>query len=286
MYLKMKRVPTIMLLFILPLLTTAQEIIYTSNDSITIERILQRHSCHKHKSTGELALAVAGEFIGCRYVAGTLENDSYEPLFISCTKLDCTTFVELVTAITLSIKEQENTFAAVCRNLEKIRYREGKRTGYASRLHYTSWWIADNEERGTVEEVTTDSKYRYNRLNLDFMSTHPDSYSMLKDNPSMQARIAELEKPFRDIDIPYIPKESLNGSKRKINIEDGDIIALVTTIKGLDVSHVGFAFWQDGKLHLMHASSAKGEVIMDPTTLFDYQKGKSKQCGIRAIRIK
>lgn len=286
MLLRMKRMSTIMLLFILPLLTTAQEIIYTSNDSITIERILQKHSFHEYKSIGELTLAVAREFIGCRYVAGTLENGCNEPLFISCTKLDCTTFVELVTAITLSIKEQEDTFAAVCRNLEKIRYHGGKRTGYASRLHYTSWWIADNEERGNVEEVTTDSRHRHSRLNLDFMSTHPDSYSMLKDNTSMQARIAELEEPFRGIEVPYIPKEQLKGSKEEISIENGDIIALVTTIKGLDVSHVGFAFWKDGKLHLLHASSAKGEVIMDPTTLFDYQKGKSRQSGIRAIRIR
>ena len=84
----MKRVSTIMLLFMLPLLTTAQEIIYTPSDSITIERILQKYSCHKHKSTGELALAVAGEFIGCRYVAGTLENGCNEPLFISSTKFE------------------------------------------------------------------------------------------------------------------------------------------------------------------------------------------------------
>ena len=282
----MKRTPVIILLFILPLLTTAQEIICSTNDSIAIERILQRHSRHEYNSIGELTLAVAGEFLGCRYVAGTLENGCNEPLYISCSKLDCTTFVELVTAITLSIKEQEANFAAVCNNLEKIRYREGKRRGYASRLHYTSWWIADNEERGIVEEITTASRHRYCRLNLDFMSTHPDSYEILKDNTPMQAKISEMEKPFRGIKVPYIPKESLNGNKEEINIEDGDIIALVTTIRGLDVSHVGFAFWKEGKLHLMHASSAKGEVIMDTTSLFDYQKGKSRQCGIRVIRIR
>lgn len=282
----MKRIPVIILLFILPLLTTAQEIICSTNDSIAIERILQRHSRHEYNSTGELTLAVAEEFLGCRYVAGTLENGCNEPLYISCSKLDCTTFVELVTAMTLSIKEQEANFAAVCNNLEKIRYREGKRGGYASRLHYTSWWIADNEERGIVHEVTTASTHRHYTLDLDFMSTHPDSYAVLKDNTSMQAKISELEKPFRGIKAPYIPKESLNGNKEELNIKDGDIIALVTTIKGLDVSHVGFAFWKEGMLHLMHASSATGEVIMDPVTLLDYQKGKSKQRGIRVVRLR
>ena len=101
----------------------------------------------------------------------------------------------------------------------------------------------------------------------------------------MLARIAMLEKPFRGIDVPYIPKDRLNEGKKCINVKDGDIIALVTTIDGLDVSHVGFAFWTDDRLHLLHASSGKGEVIKDPVTLFDYQKNKSKQCGIRVISI-
>lgn len=282
----MKRISMIVLLFIMPLLTTAQEIIYSTNDSMAIERILHKHSCNEYKSTGELTLAVAGEFIGCKYVAGTLENGCGEPLFISCTKLDCTTFVELVTAITLSIKEKEASFAAVCRNLERIRYRGGKRAGYDSRLHYTSWWIADNAQRGIVKEVTANSRHREQRLRLDFMSTHPESYAMLRNNTEMRARIASLEEPFHDISVPYIPKGLLGGNRESLRIEDGDIIALVTTIKGLDVSHVGFAFWEEGKLHLMHASSAKGKVIKDRTTLFHYQKDKSKQCGIRAVRIK
>lgn len=282
----MKRGLTFVLLFILPLLTTAQDVIYTTNDSIAVESILHKHSSLKYTNTGELALAVAEEFLGCKYVAGTLENGLNEPLYISCTKLDCTTFVELVTAITLCLREKEASFPAVCRNLEKIRYRGGKRDGYESRLHYTSWWIADNSRKGIIEEVTGCSKHKQQQLHLDFMTTHPSNYAMLKNDTSMQARIAEHEMPFRGIDIPYIPKEELDKGKETLHIKNGDIIALVTAIKGLDVTHVGFAFWEKEKLHLLHASSAKGEVIKDSTTLFNYQKDKSKQCGVRVIRIK
>ena len=286
MLLRMKRGITFILLFLLPLLATAQNAIYTTNDSTAIESILHKHSSRKYTNTGELALAVAQEFLGSKYIAGTLENGYDEPLYISCTKLDCTTFVELVTAITLSIKEKEASFPTVCRNLEKIRYRGGIRDGYASRLHYTTWWIADNIRKGIIEEVTGCSTHKHQQLQLDFMTTHPESYAMLKNNTAMQARIAEHEIPFRGIDIPYIPKEELNKGKEILHIRNGDIIALVTTIKGLDVTHVGFAFWKKGKLHLLHASSAKGEVIKDSTTLFNYQKNKSKQCGVRVIRIK
>ena len=64
------------------------------------------------------------------------------------------------------------------------------------------------------------------------------------------------------------------------------IIALVTTVKGLDISHVGFAYWNDGTLHLLHASSGTGKVIKDTVTLFNYQKNRNKQIGIRVLRLK
>ena len=282
----MKRGVTIAMLILVPILIAAQDIIYGKCDSVAIERILQKHFWNAHKESGKHILAIAEEFIGCKYVPSTLDGHQGEPLYISCSRLDCTTFVELVTAIALSTKEVSPSFATVRRNLERIRYRKGRRDGYASRLHYISWWIADNTTLGIVEEVTSRTEHKRQELSLDFMSTHPESYAMLRNDTAMLARIAMLEKPFRGIDVPYIPKELLYGGKERMDIKDGDIIALVTTIDGLDVSHVGFAFWEDNRLHLLHASSAEGEVIKDPSTLFDYQKNKSKQTGIRVIRIK
>ena len=38
-------------------------------------------------------------------------------------------------------------------------------------------------------------------------------------------------------------------------------------------------------LHLLHASSAKNKVIKDPLTLYEYQKDKKKQIGIKVLRI-
>ena len=282
----MKRGVSIFAFILLPLLTMAQSIVYEKDDSIAIENILHRHSPDKYKECGELAIAIAREFIDSKYVAGTLENGQEEPLYISCSKLDCTTFVELVIALTLSIRQEEPCFATVCSSLEKIRYREGCRKGYESRLHYTSWWTEDNTAKGIIEEVTTDTRNKHRRFDLNFMSTHPDNYAMLKSDTAMQGRIAELERPFCGISVPYIPKELLNEKKSSLKIKDGDIIALVTTIDGLDVSHIGFAFWRNEKLHLLHASSGKGKVIEDHVTLFDYLKNKSKQCGIRVIRIR
>ena len=273
------------MLTLFPVFAAAQERIYGKSDSIAIERILEKHSATEYRSTGELALAVAQEFIGKRYVAGTLENGKAEPLYISCDKLDCTTFVELVTAITISIGHNKKRFGDVCMNLERVRYRGGTRDGYASRLHYTSWWIEDNISKGIIREMTEECTHRYRTLDLCFMSKHPESYTSLKEDTTMQKRIEELEIPFRGIKSSYIPKEYLNDKEKIKHIRNGDIIALVTTIEGLYISHIGFACWKDGRLHLLHASSGKGKVINDTTTLYEYQRNKSKQIGIKVIRI-
>lgn len=273
-------------LVLLPLFSGAQEIIYEQQDSIEIEEIIKKHSAIRYDDKGDLIIAVANEFIGRKYVAGTLESSKDEPLYISCNRLDCTTFVELVGAISMSIAKEERSFRSVCGNLERLRYRGGVRNGYASRLHYMSWWIADNTAKGILEEVTANSCHKEYELKLDFMSTHPVNYSILEEDPAMQAQIAGLEKPFHGVTVKYIPKELLDGGEESLDIKNGDIIALVTSIKGLDVSHVGFACWKNGRLHLVHASSSKGKVINDTENLFRYQKGKSRQTGIRVIRFK
>lgn len=281
----MTRLATTIILLMFTIVAKSQDVIYDKSDSMMIEQILHEELAKEHRDTGELILDIAGRFIGCDYVAGTLENGANEPLYVSTTRLDCSTFVELVTAIATSVKNGEESFAAFCRNLEAIRYRGGERNGYDSRLHYTSWWIADNAAKGIISEITEECTHRQRTLELDFMSTHPDSYPMLKGNTAMQRRIEELEKPFRGTASSYIPKQVLGSSKEICSIKDGDIIALVTTVKGLDIAHVGFAYWKDGNLHLLHASSGKGKVIKDSITLYNYQKEKKSQIGIKVMRV-
>ena len=76
-------------------------------------------------------------FVDTPYKAGTLEVDDTEDLIINCDEVDCTTFVEYALAMALCPQQgdemQEGDFA---RNLQRIRYRDGKIDGYTSRLHY------------------------------------------------------------------------------------------------------------------------------------------------------
>ena len=263
----------------------SQEILYEKQDSIFIEGIIEEMSAKEFSNSGKLLLAIADKFAGCRYVAGTLENGEKEPLYVSCSKLDCTTFVELTLAIATTIEKKEGRFNDVCKNLEKIRYRNGERKGYASRLHYISQWIEDSLKLGAIKEVTSCRISTKGRLHLSFMSSHPQNYTMLKGNSETTREIEAMEKPFRNKEVEYIPKEKLNKGADELPIRDGDILALTTNIDGLDVTHIGFAFWHKGRVHLLHASSSKEMVIRDNTTLYDYQKKRKSQTGIRIFRL-
>ena len=69
-------------------------------------------------------------------------------------------------------------------------------------------------------------------------------------------------------------------------IHDGDIIGIVQLANGIDVSHLGFAFWgKDGQLHMLHASSLQKKVIEDTTPLYQYLI-KQKKKGIKVLRLR
>ncbi len=278
----MKKIFTIILMTLLTFAARPQSrIIYEESDSIRIEKIL--HDTSGHSTSGEQLLAIANGLIGEKYVGGTLEQGAEEPLFISCTKLDCTTFVELVLAIAKTANDKSHQFTDVCSNLETIRYRNGQNNGYESRLHYISWWITDGAKTGIIEEVTSQISNKKQPLNLNFMSTHPGNYPMLAESPGVVKEIELMETPYRDIEVNYIPKEELDYSGHN-NIKPGDIIAITTSIPGLDVAHIGFAHYHNGNLCLLHASSSKGEVVKETTPLRDYLANNRRHTGIRVFR--
>lgn len=278
-----KTIKSIIMLFAVVITTInsmAQEIIYEKADSIFIEEIICKHATEQATDIGNRITALAQEFIGREYFAGTLDKYDNEPLYINSYKVDCTTFVELTLAIATS---KGDCLADVCRNLELIRYRNGKNNGYTSRLHYISWWISDPAKRSIIKEIETNKHTAEQKQNLNFMSYHPESYSLLKGNRQRTEEIAKFEKESNNVSIKYIPKENI-GQMTDDEIKEGDIIAIVTAIEGLDVSHVGFAHWHGDTLHMIHASSTAGKVIDDPTSLADYLARRKSHLGIRIFR--
>lgn len=272
-------------IFLLVILLCGIATIYANNqDSIKVEKWLKEATALSKDSCRTLHFAK--QMLGVPYVAGTLDGNEEERLVVRTDALDCTTFVETVLALCIADERGERSFAGFKKALTDVRYRDGVLDGYASRLHYFSDWIRNNEHMGFVRECTSETLCAQpQKLWLDFMTTHVDSYLPMKKNPALVEVMAAQEKNWQGTVVSYIPKEKLNLFPKELKIKNGDILAMVTNIKGLDVVHVGFAFWKDNRLHLLHASSVAKKVIEDPKTLFEYSKNKKAHIGVRAIRV-
>ena len=255
-----------------------------ANDSIRVEKWLKEAASLPKDSCRTLHFAK--QMLGVPYVAGTLDGNEEEQLVVRTDALDCTTFVETVLAFCIADKRGERDFEGFKKALTDVRYRDGILNGYTSRLHYFSDWIRNNEQMGFVKECTSETACAQPKeLWLDFMTTHVDSYLPMKKDASLVKEMAAQEKNWEGTVVSYIPKEKLDLSSDELKIKDGDVLALVTNIKGLDIVHVGFAFWREGKLHLLHASSSAKKVIEDPKTQYESSKNTKAHIGLRAIRF-
>lgn len=275
----------ILVLLVVALVNTAT-VFSSKADSLRIDSLLNASSERSYKTNSERLLFFAKSFIGTPYKGGTLDTGENETLIVRIDSLDCTTYVETVLALYLSSFKDNPGYDDFSESLRYIRYRGGVIDGYASRLHYFSDWASDNEKKGILREVTQEGEHDVRICSLNYMTTHSDLYRQLKDNDSLVSEISKVEKSWIDYKMPYIPKNVLNSSKDDSPVEDGDILALTTNVSGLDVLHLGFALWIDGRLHLLHASSLHGKVIIDTSTIFDYLKNRNKHTGIRVLRVK
>ena len=252
---------------------------------------------------GDLLARIGERFVGTPYQPHTLELAGPERLVINLEALDCVTFVENVlvlarlawqampggaevrgagmTASSGSLDNPRRFQAAYRDELTRIRYRDGALNGYASRLHYFSEWISDNEVSGLVDAISRDLGGVADRSPIDFMSTHPDAYRQLAD-PDVLAEVARMEARLGEAERYYIPAQAIGASSG--GIQDGDIIAATSTVSGLDIAHTGIALWQNGTLRLLHAPLVGSHVEISEESLTERIARIGGQDGIMVAR--
>ena len=220
-------------------------------------------------------------FLGVPYVGKTLE---YEPerLIVNLREMDCMTFVENVLALAEASASGTPSWQTYLEKLQQIRYRDGKIEDYTSRLHYTSDWIYENEKKGLIADITKEIGGVPLAMDVSFVSTHPESYMQLQSHPEYIAVMAKKEKEINSRQYYYIPKEEID--KQEAQIRTGDIVCFITSIKGLDISHVGIVHKEGDKMTFIHASSGKKRVIINEESLQDYVLGIKKSKGIMVLR--
>lgn len=255
-----------------------------ASDTTRIDDILSGAVAAADKP-GDRTAAIARSFIGTPYVAHTLEGPE-EILTVNLDELDCTTFVETVMALSYTAGEGRSGWRDFLDNLQRLRYRNGTVDGYASRLHYISDWAIDNTHRGNFREVTADfPSVAYQVRTIDFMSANRDKYPALADSLQYE-RIRSVEIGYRNHRFPYVKSSAVGEKKNVAMMRQGDIVALVTKIKNLDVSHMGIiVLHADGKPYLLHAGSSLGKVEESELPLADFLKKNPSVIGIRIFRL-
>ena len=166
---------------------------FTQKDVENFQEVMNLVAGDRDLPASELIVKIAKHFLGTPYVAGTLEQEP-ERLTVNTRETDCIRFGEMCLAMTLTAKEAEPTFEKYGDNLRRLRYRDGKVDGYASRLHYTSEWIIQGTTRGIFSEVSRECGGSPLDQKFNFMSNHPASYKQLKDSPETVALIRGFEK--------------------------------------------------------------------------------------------
>lgn len=259
----------------------ADKLYCTDADRAVFERYLSEMVPKKSLPTGELMVQTARFFLNVPYVAATLEKEP-EGLVVNLREMDCMTLVENVVALTRTMQSAAPSFDGFCKNLQAVRYRNGEIHDYTDRLHYTTDWIFENRRKGIVKDVTHGIGGISLPVDVSFMSTHPDSYKPLKGHPERVARIAAKEKEINARPYYYIPESEIDRLAE--GIKEGDIVCFVTTIKGLDISHVGIVCRVGGKLAFIHASATQKKVIVNEAPLQEYVESIKRNSGIMVVR--
>ncbi len=271
-----------LVLFLMTGISFSQNVVCSLQDKEAFEKKIDQIQGLKSEDFGRTMVSVGKSFLGVPYVAKTLEVGETESLVVNLHGLDCTTFVENVLAFSLMLERGKKDFDTYTKLLEEIRYQDGKLDGYASRLHYFSEWIANNEAKGLLKNVTKEIGGVPITKDINFMSTHRDLYPFLKNADNFK-KIQASEAELNNKPLYFLPQDKIAAKEQLIH--SGDIIALTTSIEGLDITHTGIATREaDGRIHLLHASTGSMEVEVSELPLADYLKKIKKNTGIMVAR--
>ena len=226
--------------------------------------------------------SIARFFLGTPYQSNTLNVTREELPVINLHELDCVTFVENVLALAFLEQYNQQSTEAFVQNIIRLRYRNAEIVDYTSRLHYSSDWLYEMQQAHLLTDITQFAGGIPYSKQICFMSEHSQKYPQLQKDSSLLKKIKTIETAINQRTYYYIPKDKINEACNKI--KNGDIILITTHIKGLDTSHLGFAWKKEGKTYLLHASSKGKQVMISSLPLQEYMEGIVSQSGIMLAR--
>ncbi|MEY2504705.1 MAG: hypothetical protein QOJ05_169 [Verrucomicrobiota bacterium] len=239
---------------------------------------------------GERTVTIGKEMAGTRYKNYTLEIDNrIEAPSVNFLGLDCWTFFETALGMSRMMAEPSENWTPerLLHYVELDRYRGGTCTGeYLSRLHYLEDWLADNDRRGLVNDLTRSLGGVSVPHAAREMTVGWRHYRYLAANRSLLGPLGQMESRVSSRPLYQIPKSRVASIEGKL--QSGDVIGIVSRDGRhlFSTSHVGLAIrLPDGSLHFMHASAPRnyGKVVID-STLSGYLYRFSTDSGILVAR--
>lgn len=269
-----------------------------------------------HKPISDISAritTISAQFLGQPYLLGALgegmqgEYDQ-SPLYRT-DAFDCETYVDLVIALALS--KDPNQFKHY---INLVRYHNGE-ISFTKRNHFTCLdWNKNNQQQGFLKDITTTFRdihhrpiVKYARAMIDKPAWYANfSLNKIKLNNTSQAeqkkRLQHLQSEGHRLSrtlsiMPYIPLSALFNDSGQPNyylfkqIPNASIIEIVrpdwdlskTIGTHLNVSHLGFAIWQNKTLLFRQASSDYQHVVDVP--LIGYLLRARKSPTIKGINI-
>ncbi len=256
---------------------------------------------------------ISNQFLGKPYLLAALGEGNEgtfdkAPLY-RFDSFDCETFVDTVLALALGSNPQQ--FKQL---INKIRYKNGQ-ISYQNRNHFTGLdWNRNNQKQGFIKDITFSITGVHDKPIAKIARALINKPAWYQKKPIEAIKIDALSlankkllleqlqnlaysQPQSIEEVPYLPLDILfnksGAPKLKIftQIPHGSIIEIVRPNWNIteqigtrcNISHLGFAFWQDGILLFRQASSIDNRVIDTP--LIDYLKRARTSPTIKGINI-
>ena len=209
-------------------------------------------------------------FIGVPYLANRLSRSNPEKVYFSFNDFDCVTYVENV----LALYNSKGNYHQFKENIINIRYNDS--ISYEKRNHYL---ISGLEKLVKLNYLTPIN----NELNSKFVLKNINYLSKRANNKHIdRSKLMITEKLISSQPIYYF--DLVNDLNKNSLIQNGDLIAFVSSRNDLDFKHVGFVHIKNNKLYILHASQEKKVVCISDVTIDQYLSKNAKIKGFQIYR--
>lgn len=222
--------------------------VHCERDTAEITAML--HELHTQgKDVSERRVLAVGMLSGRGYDTD-VESDSTGIVKLNIHSFTPLSYINTVQALASASDHEYPTWRDFVREYEKIAFRRGEDSGYASVLRYGTDWIADNLYRGNIKELTENYDGAVSKIkSIDYISRHRDKYAALA-NPEIYDKIEMIDMGYKQQRIPYLKRQYITRNDVVSDIKDGDIIMMLDNADGLDIYGVFYVTVRDNKLYL------------------------------------